>query len=113
MLVFLKENIGFLKAGELPGGPEGRAGRRLERSLGRPGGRQARLGGFWDLVGASEGLRKRFLDVWEAHLEALGTTLGDLGVDFFTFLKNSLPTSAELMRIAMTVSGRTWRTPVE
>ena len=85
----------------------------MERSLGRPGGRRARLGGFWDLVGASEELRGRFLELWEAHLEALGTTLGDLGVDFFKFLKDSLPTSAELMRIAMTVSGRTWRTPVE
>ena len=58
----------------------------MERSLGRPGGRQARLGGFWDLVGASEELWGRFLDLLEAQLEPLGTTLGDLGVDFLKFL---------------------------
>ena len=85
----------------------------MERSLGRPGGRRARLGGFWYLVGASGELLGRFFDLWGAHLEPLGTTLGDLGVDFFKFLEDSLPTSAELMRIAMTVLVRTWRTPVE
>ena len=64
-IVFLKENIGFLRSGELPGG------------------RRALLGGFWELGGASGELRGRFWELLGAHFNALGTILGDLGADFF------------------------------
>ena len=81
-IVFPKENIGFLRSGELPICPgsevwapsgvlDGAAGRSL-----------ALLGGFWALGGASGELRGRFLELLGAHFDALGTTLGDLGADF-------------------------------
>ena len=50
--------------------------------MARPGGRWALLGGFWELGGASGELRGRFLELLEAHFDALGTTLGDLEADF-------------------------------
>ena len=66
------------------GGCGGGAGaRRLSAEW--QGGRRASLGGFWYLVGASEDLRGRFLDLWGGHFDALGTTLGDLGADFLNF----------------------------
>ena len=113
LLVFLKENIGFLKAGELPGAPGREGWAPLGALLGASGRSPGAVGRVLESRKTSEELRGRFLDLWEAHLEALGTTLGDLGVDFLKFLKNSLPTSAELMRIAITVSVRIWRTPAE
>ena len=77
-IVFLKENIGFLRSGEV------RSGRPPERSVARPGGRRAWLGGFWEFGGASGELRGRFLELLGAHFDALGTTLGDFGVDFLS-----------------------------
>ena len=51
-MVFLKENIGFLKSGELP---KRGAGRPPERSMARPGGRWALLGGFLGARGSVGG----------------------------------------------------------
>ncbi len=70
-IVFLKENTGFSRSGELPGGPGREVVRPPERSVARPGGRWALLGGFWELGGASGELRGRFLELWGAHFEAL------------------------------------------
>ena len=47
----------------------------------RPGAGWALLGGFGELGEASGELRARFLELFGAHFEALGTTVGDRGAD--------------------------------
>ena len=40
--------------------------------MARPGGRRARLGGFWELGGASGELRGRILELLGAHFDVRG-----------------------------------------
>ena len=74
-IVFLKENIGFLRSGELPKGP----GSEVWAPSGVLGGAAGRSPGA---VGRVLGARG---SVRGAHFDALGTTLDDLGADFLTF----------------------------
>ena len=73
--VFLKENIGFLRSGELPGGPK-TGGWAPSGALDGASGRSP------GAVGRARELRGRFSELLGAHFDALGTTLGDLGADF-------------------------------
>ena len=82
-LFSLRKTLFFRWPGSSREVPEGRAGRPPERLVARPGGRRAQLGRFGELGSASGELRGRFLELWRAHFDARGTTLGDLGADFF------------------------------
>ena len=86
LLVFLKENIGFSKAGELSGGP-GREGWAPSGALGDVSGRS--LGAVGRVLGVPESvggapreLRGSFLELLGAHFDALGTSWGDFGLGF-------------------------------
>ena len=81
-IVFLKENIGFLRSGELPGGPKTGGWAPSGALDGASGRSPGAVGRVWELGGASGELRGRFWELLGAHFDALGTTLGDLGADF-------------------------------
>ena len=78
-IVFLKENIGFSKAGKLPGAPKRRAGRPPERSMARPGGCWALVGGFWALGGEGSA-RGAPREVFGSSWELISTLWGQLWV---------------------------------
>ena len=87
--MFLKENIGFSKAGEFSGGP-GRRGWAPSGALGGASGRS--LGAVGRVLGVPESvggapreLRGSFLELSGAHFDALRTSLGDFGPDFLSF----------------------------
>ena len=83
-IVFLKENIGFLRSGELPGAPK-TGGLALSGPLDGASGRS--LGAVGRVLGARGSVRElrgRFLELSGAHFDALGTTLGHLGADFLS-----------------------------
>ena len=81
-MVFLKENIGFLKAGELPGGPGREGWAPLGALLGAAGRSPGAVGRVLGARGSVGGAPREVSELLGAHFDALGTTLGDLGADF-------------------------------
>ena len=77
-LFSLRKTQVFEGPGRLPELPNRRAGRPPERSLERPGGRRARLGGFWYLVGASGEVRGSSEEGFWNFLELISTLWGQL-----------------------------------
>ena len=83
LLVFLKENIGFLKAGELPGAP----GREVLGSFGALLGVPGRpLGAGGGVRGAGRSVGGALGEIWGAlgsSFGGSGDNVGGLGIDFF------------------------------